>query len=310
MAVAMLVALAPTVAAAEPTVFSAPFPEVWTSKTVRGDGTALSYGSATVRASAETGSVFVDASGVSANPVGVGVFAGGAGGRAAATFVLPPFYSATGRFHLVATLGGSAEVYMRSLVGEANGQVEVSLACEGCGETGSTLLTTGTDGRLALAEERSEKGATFTVSGELQTAECPAGPATADLLVTVSASADAMLVSQAQGTGDLVLQSVSVEDLPCEVPPPPPPARADVSVQDYQFNPQELYVSVGTEVVWTWRGTHPHSVTADDGSFDSGEPQTQGEFRHVFESTGTFDYYCKVYGDPGRQGMWGTVTVN
>jgi plastocyanin len=45
---------------------------------------------------------------------------------------------------------------------------------------------------------------------------------------------------------------------------------ASVSVVDFAFEPATLEVPVGTTVTWTNNGSRPHTVTADDGSFDSG----------------------------------------
>jgi len=72
-------------------------------------------------------------------------------------------------------------------------------------------------------------------------------------------------------------------------------------------------IPVGDSVTWTNTGTAPHSVTADDGSFDSspGCPgninaciQGGGTYTHTFSTAGTFGYHCKVHA-----GMAGTVIV-
>ena len=43
-----------------------------------------------------------------------------------------------------------------------------------------------------------------------------------------------------------------------------------VDIWDFFFEPARLSVAPGTTVVWVNRGAHPHTVTAFDGSFDSG----------------------------------------
>jgi plastocyanin len=75
---------------------------------------------------------------------------------------------------------------------------------------------------------------------------------------------------------------------------------------DNRFDPRTVTVGVGDNVIWRWEdgGLSSHSVTADDGSFDS-NPRTSGEFTHRFTAEGTFGYYCKVH----PQQMAGQVTV-
>lgn len=93
-----------------------------------------------------------------------------------------------------------------------------------------------------------------------------------------------------------------------------------VSLQNSQFVPGNITVRVGEAVVWTHRdGSMPHTVTADNRSFDShptcsavtgvGCMQEDDTYRYVFNQPGQFPYYCKVHGAPGGQGMAGTVMV-
>ncbi|MBW3620507.1 MAG: hypothetical protein KY461_09695 [Actinobacteria bacterium] len=93
-------------------------------------------------------------------------------------------------------------------------------------------------------------------------------------------------------------------------------ATADVAVVDSAFQPRDVTVDAGGTVTWTQTGSLPHSVTADDGSFDShpdcgdGDCMGPGDtFPHTFEDAGTYAYHCRVHGAPGGVGMAGTVTV-
>jgi plastocyanin len=92
-----------------------------------------------------------------------------------------------------------------------------------------------------------------------------------------------------------------------------------VTVADNEFRPPEVTIVAGTEVVWTSTGAAPHSVTADDGSFDS-HPECTGTdpskclgtgqaFRHTFATPGRFPYHCHVHGDAGGAGMSGILVV-
>jgi amicyanin len=54
----------------------------------------------------------------------------------------------------------------------------------------------------------------------------------------------------------------------------------------------KLHVTVGTTVEWTNRDPLPHTVTADDKSFDSGLIQPGKVYRHTFTRAGTFNFHC------------------
>jgi plastocyanin len=85
--------------------------------------------------------------------------------------------------------------------------------------------------------------------------------------------------------------------------------QSAVDVVDNQFTPSQLTVQVGTEVVWTSDGQDPHTVTADDGSFDSGNLESGDTFSTTFDESGSFAYYCQIHGGPGGSGMSGVVVV-
>jgi plastocyanin len=84
-------------------------------------------------------------------------------------------------------------------------------------------------------------------------------------------------------------------------PPPPqtgrqlPAAGRDsvtAVVQDFMFRPARLEIAAGTTVVWTNGGQVVHTVSAEDGSFDSG-PIEAGERRAItFSRPGTFTFHC------------------
>jgi plastocyanin len=83
---------------------------------------------------------------------------------------------------------------------------------------------------------------------------------------------------------------------------------ASVRIIDNAFAPQIVRVAVGDTVEWTNDGRAPHTVTADDGSWDSGNLDPGQEFDHTFDQQGVFTYYCRYHGSPGA-GMAGTVVV-
>ena len=81
-----------------------------------------------------------------------------------------------------------------------------------------------------------------------------------------------------------------------------------VTIKNFQFDPKELTVTVGTEVEWMDEGGR-HTVWSDDGSFKSEALAAGGTFKHKFDKAGTFRYYCDFHGSKGGRDMAGTVVV-
>jgi plastocyanin len=82
-------------------------------------------------------------------------------------------------------------------------------------------------------------------------------------------------------------------------------AAASVSIVDFAFNPGSVAVDMGGTVTWTNQGATPHTVTATDGSFDSGQLAAGASFSHTFASAGTVAYFCAIHPD-----MVGSVVVS
>ena len=81
-----------------------------------------------------------------------------------------------------------------------------------------------------------------------------------------------------------------------------PEQAADI--RQFAFQPKTLEVPVGTTVTWTNQDAIQHSVTASDGSFDSGLFTQGGVYSHTFDAPGTYSYVCSRHGS-----MMGEVTV-
>ncbi|MDH3307600.1 MAG: cupredoxin family copper-binding protein [Acidimicrobiia bacterium] len=77
-----------------------------------------------------------------------------------------------------------------------------------------------------------------------------------------------------------------------------------VSIDSFAYMPQTITVAVGETVEWTNDQSVGHTVTADDGSIDSGTMANQATFAMTFETAGTFAYHCTIHPN-----MTGTVTV-
>jgi plastocyanin len=107
----------------------------------------------------------------------------------------------------------------------------------------------------------------------------------------------------------LLLLAVGTSTVPASA------ATSNVSVADNNFEPVQITVTTGDTVLWTDNGNNPHTVTADDNSFDSANGSTSNTltrgqtFSHAFAQPGTYAYYCRIHGAPGGIGMHGTIVV-
>ena len=77
----------------------------------------------------------------------------------------------------------------------------------------------------------------------------------------------------------------------------------------YSFIPSQLTIPVGTTVNWVNDEQAKHTVSADDGSFDSGDQELSVRYTFTFTEPGTYRYFCRYHGDVGGVGMAGTVIV-
>jgi plastocyanin len=82
-------------------------------------------------------------------------------------------------------------------------------------------------------------------------------------------------------------------------------AGSTVEIKNFAFNPTSLTVSAGTTVTWTNNDAVAHTVTASDGSFDSGNLAPGDSWSHTFTAAGSFDYRCNYHPD-----MLAKVIVN
>ena len=81
-------------------------------------------------------------------------------------------------------------------------------------------------------------------------------------------------------------------------------ATSNATISNFTFSPNPLTIPVGTTVQWTNDDSVTHTVTANDGSFDSNDVSPHGTFTHTFNQAGTIAYHCNIH-----QSMHGTITV-
>jgi plastocyanin len=75
-------------------------------------------------------------------------------------------------------------------------------------------------------------------------------------------------------------------------------------IEDEYFEPTDAMVDPGTTLMWINRGQEQHTVTADDGQFDSGVLNPGDSFLTTVEGSGTLTYHCELHPE-----MTGSITV-
>ncbi len=85
---------------------------------------------------------------------------------------------------------------------------------------------------------------------------------------------------------------------------PTAPAGTSVRMAGSRFEPATLTIAPGSTVRWFNDDSLPHTVTATDGSWDSGNLAPGGQFERRFDSPGTYAYLCRYH-----RGMAGTIVV-
>ena len=67
---------------------------------------------------------------------------------------------------------------------------------------------------------------------------------------------------------------------------------ATVKMTQEAFVPAQITVDAGTSITWINNDTVPHSVTAQDGKFDSGPIQPGKQFQWTAQAAGEINYHC------------------
>jgi plastocyanin len=76
------------------------------------------------------------------------------------------------------------------------------------------------------------------------------------------------------------------------------PARAEdaeVKIDNFTYNPQQITVSAGTTVTWINHDDIPHTVTAKTGVFKSKALDTDDKFSFTFTIPGNYPYFCALH---------------
>ena len=115
------------------------------------------------------------------------------------------------------------------------------------------------------------------------------------LLVLMLAAGCAPAAKSALTTPDMTsMPAVKISPPAVEVGPVVDGQLA-IEIKGFAFTPQTATVKVGTQITWTNKDSAPHTVTADDRSFDSGTLNQGESFTFQFATPGTFSYICTLH---------------
>jgi plastocyanin len=68
-----------------------------------------------------------------------------------------------------------------------------------------------------------------------------------------------------------------------------------LAIKDFKFLPEAITVAAGTTVRWTNRDAAPHTATADDGSFDTGNLRAGATGEVTLSKPGVYAYSCEFH---------------
>lgn len=78
----------------------------------------------------------------------------------------------------------------------------------------------------------------------------------------------------------------------------------NIGISGSSFNSTRLTIPLDSRITFINNDISTHTVTANDGAFDSGDIQPNSSFTYVFDKAGTYNYHDK-YNDKAT----GTITV-
>lgn len=204
-------------------------------------------------------------------------------------------------------LGNSADASPEARITLTAGKSAVVLA------NGCTLQVTNNSMTLVRIKCKASAGAENSSVPQATTAK-----------VTLSAGQRVAIAANQCALGIVVQKPARVKVTCLALPTPTPTEPPDASVTVgpggmLTFSPGTVNIQVGETVEWNWASNN-HTVTSGDGTMPDNlfcspnntncatapASNTGFKYRHTFNSTGSFDYYCRIHGAT----MSGVVNVN
>ena len=81
----------------------------------------------------------------------------------------------------------------------------------------------------------------------------------------------------------------------------PAVAEETVTIEGFTYDPPILEVAARDTVTWVNNDPEPHTATAEDGTFDSGEMPPGASFSHTFADDAAIPYFCQIHPDMQAQ---------
>jgi plastocyanin len=73
---------------------------------------------------------------------------------------------------------------------------------------------------------------------------------------------------------------------------PIPVDNIEITIENYEYLPPLITISIGTTITWRNLDSVEHTVTDRNGAFDSSLFGRNETFSHLFTEAGEYDYYC------------------
>ncbi len=89
----------------------------------------------------------------------------------------------------------------------------------------------------------------------------------------------------------------TIEDSPSGTPLS---GKVTVVIEGFSYNPESVTIERGTRVTWENQQSVTHTVTSEDGLFDSVDIGQSESYSYTFEEPGTYKYYCTIH--PSMEG--------
>ena len=109
----------------------------------------------------------------------------------------------------------------------------------------------------------------------------------------------------------IVVSSILLLAVACKSTTETPSPKHQVNMANFTFVPDSLSISIGDTVLWVNKESVSHTTTSGvngvwDSLWDSGVMALGDSFKHVFSTTGTFHYFCRIH---YSNGMTGRIVV-
>jgi 3',5'-cyclic-AMP phosphodiesterase len=88
---------------------------------------------------------------------------------------------------------------------------------------------------------------------------------------------------------------IAITDVPLDDNMQTAGGKREVAVDNFSFSPTTVAVPAGTTVTWTNHDDVPHNIVSTEQRFKSPVLDTDQRFAHVFETRGSYKYFCSLH---------------